>query len=65
VDRNGVAPERWHLSYAPVAVEYGRLLTPALLRSAIQGAEMMLKDVVLTHLDAIFERFVTNTNKPR
>lgn len=65
VDRGGVAPERWHLSYAPVAVECSRLLTPDLLRSTIEGADMQLKDVVLANLDAIFERFVTNTNIPR
>jgi hypothetical protein len=61
-DRNGVAPERWHLSYAPVASEYGRVLTPDLLRSTIAAADMLLKDVVLANLDEIFSRFVTNTN---
>lgn len=62
VDRGGVAPERWHLSFAPVATVYARLLTVELLRETIQTADIMLKDVVLEHLDAIFERFVTNTN---
>lgn len=61
-DRNGVAPERWHLSYAPLSAAYERLLTPALLRQTIESADMMLKDVVLAHLDGIVTRFVTNTN---
>jgi LAS superfamily LD-carboxypeptidase LdcB len=61
-DRHGVAPERWHLSYAPVASRYERRLTLAVLRAAIEGADMMLKEVVLAHLDAIFKRFVINTN---
>jgi LAS superfamily LD-carboxypeptidase LdcB len=61
-DRNGVAPERWHLSYAPLSSVYERLLTPALLRQTIESADMMLKDVVLAHLDGIVTRFVTNTN---
>jgi LAS superfamily LD-carboxypeptidase LdcB len=59
-DRGGVAPERWHLSYAPAATECARLLTPDALRETITNAEMMLKDAVLANLDAIFERFVTN-----
>ncbi len=61
-DRYGVAPERWHLSYAPMAVSYLWMLTPDLLRQTIQSADMMLKDVVLAHLDEIMTRFVLNTN---
>lgn len=61
-DRNGVAPERWHLSYAPLASVYARMLTPVLLRQTLESADMMLKDVVLAHLDEIVTRFVTNTN---
>ncbi len=61
-DRNGVAPERWHLSYAPLATTFSQMLSPGLLRQTIQSADMMLKDVVLEHLDEIYGRFVTNTN---
>lgn len=61
-DRNGVAPERWHVSYAPVAAECMSRLTPDLLRGAIEPADMMLKAVVLQHLEEIFSRFVANTN---
>jgi LAS superfamily LD-carboxypeptidase LdcB len=61
-DRNGVAPERWHLSYAPVATECAGVLTRELLRDTVARADMLLKDVVLAHLDSIFERFVTNIN---
>ena len=60
--RGGVLPERWHLSYYPLAALYTRMLTPELLRETIEAADMMLKDVVLEHLPAIFERFVANTN---
>ncbi|HSA57785.1 MAG TPA: M15 family metallopeptidase [Gemmatimonadaceae bacterium] len=62
LDRNGVAPERWHLSYAPIASAYEKRLTVGVLRETVEQAEMRLKDVVLEHLDEIFERFVTNTN---
>ncbi|HKS06779.1 MAG TPA: M15 family metallopeptidase [Gemmatimonadaceae bacterium] len=61
-DRSGVAPERWHISYAPVSTECQRLLTTNVLRTTIENADMMLRDVVLTHLNDIFDRFVTNTN---
>ncbi len=64
VDRGGVAPERWHLSYAPLATEFQRLLTPELLRSAIADADMRLKDVVLGNLDEIHARFVANVSEP-
>ncbi|MGH7709908.1 MAG: M15 family metallopeptidase [Gemmatimonadaceae bacterium] len=63
IDRHGVAPERWHLSYAPVAALCARLLTRDLLRATIEQADMLLKDVVLSHFDAIVERFVINTNR--
>jgi LAS superfamily LD-carboxypeptidase LdcB len=60
-DRGGVAPERWHLSYAPVARLHAAMLTPTLLRETLETTDMRLKDVVLRDLDEIFERFVKNT----
>jgi LAS superfamily LD-carboxypeptidase LdcB len=62
-DRGGVAPERWHLSHAPLANVYARMLTPTLLRETIQDAQMNLADVVLRDLDEIFGRFVTNVGQ--
>ena len=62
-DRGGVAPERWHISYAPVSDVLLRQLTPDVLRETIRGADMRLKDVVLDHLDAIYQRFALNINR--
>jgi LAS superfamily LD-carboxypeptidase LdcB len=62
-DRRGVAPERWHLSYAPMAAGYLQRLTTDLLRNTIQEADIELKDVVLQQLDEIYERFVININR--
>jgi LAS superfamily LD-carboxypeptidase LdcB len=62
-DRNGVARERWHVSYAPVAASYEPQLTTRLLRDTVERAGMALKNVVLDHLETIHERFVTNTNR--
>jgi len=63
-DRRGVAPERWHLSYAPVATHYETLLSTDVIQDTIQNADIELKEVVLSHLDEIYERFVINTGRP-
>jgi LAS superfamily LD-carboxypeptidase LdcB len=60
-DRGGVAPERWHLSYAPIARVHARALDPPLLRETLEVTDMRLKDVVIRDLDELFERFVANT----
>jgi len=62
-DRTGVAPERWHISYAPVATPLLRQLTTDLLRETVRQADLRLKDVVLHHLGEIYERFVININR--
>ena len=61
-DRQGIAPERWHLSHGPLASAFAGMLSTDLLRETIQGADMLLKDVVLENLDEILARFVRNTN---
>jgi len=63
-DREGVAPERWHLSCAPVAAPFESALTTEVIRNTIRHADIQLKEVVLTHLDEIYERFVTNIGSP-
>ena len=64
-DRGGVAPERWHLSHAPVASTFEKALTVEHLRAVIVEADMELKETVLMHLDEIYRRFVVNTARPR
>ena len=61
-DRHGIAPERWHMSYGPLATAFASALTIELLRDTVLAADMLLKDVVLSNLEEIMERFVTNTN---
>lgn len=63
-DRGGVAPERWHLSHAPVASAFEEALTVEQLRAVITDADMELKETVLMHLDEIYRRFVVNTARP-
>ncbi len=57
-----MAPERWHLSYAPIATAYVGQLTTDVLRAAVEQADILLKDTVLLRLDEIYERFVINVH---
>lgn len=54
----GVAPEPWHLSYAPVARKMQNKLTFSTLQSVLAASDILLKEVALTHLREIYERFV-------
>jgi LAS superfamily LD-carboxypeptidase LdcB len=54
----GVAPEPWHLSYAPLAKDFQRVLEPKALRDLLATSDIALKVQVLRHFDEIFERFI-------
>lgn len=54
----GVAPEPWHLSYAPTAILFQNALQKTRLRSLIEASDLVLKEAVLDNLDEIFDRFV-------
>lgn len=61
-DRGGVAPERWHLSYAPLSVGYANGLTPQSLLECWaclpeQGG-MLLLEPVQKELTAVFNRYI-------
>lgn len=61
-DRDGIAPERWHLSHGPLATAFASALTIEVLRDTVLAADMLLKDAVLSNLEEIMDRFVKNTN---
>lgn len=58
VDRGGVAPEPWHLSYRPLARDFQRLLSPELVARMLNPIDIALKTVVIASLEEIFARFV-------
>lgn len=60
IDSGGVAPERWHLSYAPVAREYQHCLNPAIVLAALKANKVLGDDitVVASLIDEIMARFV-------
>lgn len=58
VDKGGIAPERWHLSYRPLADKYAEILTRELLAARLKNSDLMLLDEVLKHLDEILQRYI-------
>lgn len=54
----GVAPEPWHLSWAPLAAKFQRSLVRDGLRGLIQQRNIALKAAILECFDDIFERYV-------
>ncbi|MFT5692260.1 MAG: LAS superfamily LD-carboxypeptidase LdcB [Oceanicoccus sp.] len=60
----GVAPEPWHLSYAPESVGYQKHLTNEGLAEFLTDKPIALKNVVLGHLPEIYDRYViVNRNR--
>lgn len=58
VDRGGIAPERWHLSCAPVAAQYDAMLDEARLADWIATQDIALKASILKHWPEIFHRYI-------
>lgn len=61
-DRGGVAPEPWHLSYAPVAKRAHAALTAAKLRGVLADSAIEGKEEVLAALDRNFTTYVVNVD---
>jgi len=63
-DRGGVAPEPWHLSYAPVALRAQRALDVAQLRAVLAASDIEGKPQVLAELEQNFARYVVGVDPP-
>jgi LAS superfamily LD-carboxypeptidase LdcB len=63
-DLGGVAPEPWHLSYAPVAIEAQRALSLERLREVLAAADIDGRDEVLETLAENFQRYVLDVDAP-
>jgi LAS superfamily LD-carboxypeptidase LdcB len=61
---SGVQPEPWHFSFAPIAENARRALSPAVLREAIAAAPLLGKEEVLGRLDELHARYVANIDWP-
>jgi LAS superfamily LD-carboxypeptidase LdcB len=64
LDRGGVMPEPWHLSYAPVAVAALEALSYETLSEALAMAPIEGRDLVLARLPELYHRFVRNVDAP-
>ena len=62
--RSGVQPEPWHFSFAPIAEKARQRLSPQVLRTAIAGAPLLGKEVVLENLDELHARYVAAIDLP-
>jgi LAS superfamily LD-carboxypeptidase LdcB len=64
LDRGGVQPEPWHLSYAPVSSTALMALTPQVLHEALRGADVAGIEVVVDQLSDIHRRYVCGVAQP-
>lgn len=64
IDRGGVAVERWHLSYAPIADRCESLMSAELLAEAISSCKLVLADSVLAELPELYERYCCPGSPP-
>jgi LAS superfamily LD-carboxypeptidase LdcB len=62
--RSGVRPEPWHFSFAPIAEKARQRLTTQVLRTALAGAPLLGKDIVLERLDELHARYVAAIDLP-
>jgi LAS superfamily LD-carboxypeptidase LdcB len=64
IDRGGVQPEPWHLSYGPVSVPALEALSLDILAEAIAATDMPGQARVLERLPEIYERYVRAVEAP-
>lgn len=57
-DLGGVAPERWHLSFAPVSEPCDEAYDREVFLEILRSQNIELKDTVLSMADELFDRFV-------
>lgn len=59
-DLGGVAPEPWHISHVAEAEKLSKQLTLKVLKNTIIESELSGKEAILTHLPALYQRYVVN-----
>jgi LAS superfamily LD-carboxypeptidase LdcB len=62
--RGGVRPEPWHVSFAAVSVPALAALTREILVEAIEGSDMLGRELVLARIAEIYDRYVANVDTP-
>jgi LAS superfamily LD-carboxypeptidase LdcB len=64
VDRGGVQPEPWHLSYAPVSAPSLAALSVGVLEAALKEVQIAAAAVVMRQLPGIHARYVARVAQP-
>jgi len=64
VDRGGVSPEPWHLSYGPVSLPALESLSLSMLRHVLDASGILGKPYVLARLPEIYTRFLLAIDSP-
>jgi LAS superfamily LD-carboxypeptidase LdcB len=57
-DSGGIAPEKWHLSYLPLAKSYAEQLKPGLLSNLWQEKQLLLLGELIANLTAIWPKYI-------
>ncbi len=64
--RGGIAPEPWHLSYAPLARKFQPQLELAILQDYLSKIDIAGKAAITNNLSEIFSRYINNVcNAPQ
>ena len=58
IDRGGVAPERWHLSYAPLSTRCESVCDKTVLEPALAAGNIALWNSVRKEWDELMRRYV-------
>jgi hypothetical protein len=59
-DRGGVAPEKWHLSFAPLSERYLRDYTLVLFEQTVTQSDINLKEILLQDIERYYQQYVLN-----
>lgn len=60
--KGGVAPEPWHLSYAPLSLQYQKLQSKDAILNLLKSTDLVLSAVVFESFDEIYKRFILLPN---
>ncbi len=61
---SGVQPEPWHFSFAPIAEPARRRLSAAVLREALDGADLFGREAVMARIEELHARYVASIDWP-
>lgn len=56
-DKGGIAPERWHMSFAPLSQIYQKTYTLDLFVKNVETTDMPLKDLILKESEFYYQKY--------